>query len=188
MVERGARCAVCDTRGYRSLGSRQGLNEVCAAGLTLPPLVPRSTLQADLRVHRVRRHVHHQGGLGGAAPRLQAVAAEPTWHAVALEVICNLDRLARVSCRQKFLCLVAGGSTGGRYCLALSKCAPHGDLMGYSVVLTGRERVTLPVNLAPRPPIAGHAISNRVTSPSNHYYTPSSKLLHAPQRCPHCIH
>ncbi len=32
----------------------------------------------------------------------------------------------------------------------------------------------MPVNLASRPPIAGHAISNRVTSPSSNYYTPSS--------------
>ncbi len=45
------------------------------AGLTLPALVPRSTIQADLRVHRVRRHEHQGVGLGGAAPRLRAVAA-----------------------------------------------------------------------------------------------------------------
>ncbi len=48
---------------------------MCTARLTLPPLVPRATLQADLRVHPVRRHEHQRVGLGRAAPRLQAVAA-----------------------------------------------------------------------------------------------------------------
>ncbi len=76
MAGRGERYATCDTKAYRRLGSRQGLNEVCTARLTLPPLVPRSTLQADLAVHPVRRHAYRRVGLEGRVPQLQAVAEE----------------------------------------------------------------------------------------------------------------